>query len=118
MNPLMRIIFRAYGLLMPKRAARTFERILLKPYSVPDIRAPEATAPGKIRRVPYAHGWLNLTEYGAGPTILLVHGWGGRSRSMRAFIDPLVNAIKHCRSSEVLFGEADDVVSYMKMVLK
>lgn len=91
MNPLMRAAFRTYGTLWPSRAAQSFERILLKPWAVKDIGGPAPSTPGLETRLPYAHGWLRLTEYGEGPTVILLHGWGGDQSSLRAFVDPLVN---------------------------
>lgn len=35
---------------------------------------------------------LHSTVWGAGPTVYLVHGWGGRSEQLGAFVAPLVAA--------------------------
>ena len=42
-------------------------------------------------RVPLPGG-LHATSWGAGPTVLLVHGWEGRGAQLGAFVDPLVAA--------------------------
>jgi len=41
--------------------------------------------------VPLPDG-LSATSWGAGPTVLLVHGWEGRGAQLGAFVDPLVAA--------------------------
>jgi pimeloyl-ACP methyl ester carboxylesterase len=89
---LRRAAFRAYGTLFPRHAARWFERVLLTPRPVPTLDLPAPTAAHVVHRVPYGTGWLTMTEYGSGPTVLLVHGWGGRASSFDGFIDPLVAA--------------------------
>jgi pimeloyl-ACP methyl ester carboxylesterase len=43
-------------------------------------------------RVPLGAGSVCVYEWGAGPTILMVHGLGGRSTTMAKMIDPLVQA--------------------------
>jgi len=88
---LRRTAFRAYGTVLPRHAARWFERALLTPRPVPDLGLPAPAAPHAVRRVPYGTGWLTVTEWGTGPAVLLVHGWGGRARSFDAFVQPLVD---------------------------
>ena len=40
--------------------------------------------------VPTAHGDLAVWRWGAGPTVLMVHGWNGRAGQLAAFVEPLV----------------------------
>lgn len=47
---------------------------------------------GKSCTVPSGLGLLQAWEWGAGPTILLVHGWDGRGSQLGAFVAPLVQA--------------------------
>lgn len=42
--------------------------------------------------VPFAGGSLPAWRWGAGPTVLLVHGWGSRAGHLSAFTTPLVEA--------------------------
>src|SRR5205823_2922525 len=35
---------------------------------------------------------VNAWRWGAGPTVLLVHGWEGRGSQLGAFVEPLVRA--------------------------
>lgn len=48
---------------------------------------------GKTYRLPYAGGELAVTAWGeGGPTILLMHGWGGARAQMTGFVEPLLAA--------------------------
>jgi pimeloyl-ACP methyl ester carboxylesterase len=89
---LRRAAFRAYGTVLPGPAARWFERVLLTPRPVPTLPLPAPVAPHVVHRVPYGTGWLTMIEWGAGPAVLLVHGWGGRARSFDGFVEPLLAA--------------------------
>jgi pimeloyl-ACP methyl ester carboxylesterase len=78
---------------LPGHAAAWFERVLLTPRPVPRLKLPTPAVPRATHRLPYGWGWLNVTEWGAeGPAVLLVHGWGGRSESLHALVEPLVAA--------------------------
>lgn len=89
---LRKALFRTYGTLLPNHAARWFERALLTPRPVAPLGVAKPRARAKRYRLPYGNGWIAVTEWGSGPAVLLVHGWGGRSASFDAFIDPLVAA--------------------------
>jgi len=41
-------------------------------------------------RVQTRAGWLTAWDYGAGPTVLLIHGWSGAAAQWSRFIGPLV----------------------------
>jgi pimeloyl-ACP methyl ester carboxylesterase len=43
-------------------------------------------------RVQTRAGWLTAWDYGAGPTVLLIHGWSGAAAQWSRFIEPLVRA--------------------------
>lgn len=48
---------------------------------------------GNSYRIPFAGGELAVTTWGStGPTVLLMHGWGGARAQMTGFIDPLLFA--------------------------
>lgn len=89
---LRRAALHAFGTLMPERAAAWFERALLAPRPMPPLDVPKPETTGQFTRLPYGTGWLSICTWGHGPTVLLVHGWGGSMASMNAFIDPLVRA--------------------------
>ncbi len=82
--------FRAFGTLAPETAAGWFERVLLTPRPAPKQDTPVPIAPHHSARIPYGDGWVNVTHWGDGPTVLLLHGWGGTSTSLFAYVDPLV----------------------------
>lgn len=91
-SALRKTAFRIFGTLMPALAAGWFERTMLKPrpVPVPDIPTPEAAR--TMKRIPYAGGWISVFHWGEGPAVLLLHGWGGASYSLAAYVDPLVKA--------------------------
>lgn len=48
---------------------------------------------GHNYRIPFAGGELAVTAWGeSGPTVLLMHGWGGSRAQMTGFVDPLLAA--------------------------
>ena len=47
---------------------------------------------GEPIRIPFGMGSLAGWRWGAGPTVLLVHGWEGRGSQLGAFVEPLVEA--------------------------
>lgn len=93
MVPLVRkLALRVFGTVMPRTASRWFGRLLMTPHKVPRLNTPQPTAPSRVTRLPYSHGWIKIWSYGEGPPVMLLHGWGGRAQSMHAFVDPLVDA--------------------------
>lgn len=47
---------------------------------------------GNSFRIPFAGGELAVTTWGEGPTVLLMHGWGGARAQMTGFVEPLLAA--------------------------
>jgi pimeloyl-ACP methyl ester carboxylesterase len=48
---------------------------------------------GKNYRIPFDDGELAVTTWGeSGPTVLLMHGWGGARAQMTGFVEPLLAA--------------------------
>src|SRR5512134_2142077 len=48
---------------------------------------------GKNYRLPFVDGELAVTTWGeSGPSVLLMHGWGGARAQMTGFVDPLLEA--------------------------
>ncbi len=81
------------GRLMPDTAARWLERRMAtpdRPFVL--VEADPVFAAGRVRRIPYGDGWLAAREWGAGPTVLLLHGWSGYAAQLKGFVDPLVTA--------------------------
>jgi len=53
----------------------------------------EILARGSNYRLPFDGGELAVTTWGnSGPTLLLMHGWGGSRAQMTGFVDPLLSA--------------------------
>ncbi len=90
---LLRAAFRGIAALSPSAAAHLGYQILARPpraaerYWQVDLRL---RANHSMLR--FGKGWLAVYEWGVGPTVLMVHGWGARSTHMGRMIDPLVRA--------------------------
>ncbi len=69
------------------------EILFLSPPAQRRTRAEEAVlAAGKAFRVRTPGGRLAAWSWGAGPRVLLVHGWGGHAGRLSRFVGPLVTA--------------------------
>jgi pimeloyl-ACP methyl ester carboxylesterase len=86
----IRWFFSILGRISPALAGRLAAGLFARPrrHRRPD-RERELIARGAP--VPLPDG-LSATSWGAGPTVLLVHGWEGRGAQLGAFVDPLVAA--------------------------
>lgn len=90
---LMRLAFQIGGRLAPKLSGRWAHYLWFRPQRhVPPAREQALLANAVC--LPLAHAGKHIAVYswGAGPLILLVHGWSGRGAQMGAFADPLVQA--------------------------
>lgn len=83
----------ALGALSPRLAARAGERLFLSPPRHP-APAQERAALSGVERLVFRHrgGALHGWRMGAGPAVLLVHGWGGRSGQLAALARALAEA--------------------------
>ncbi|HEV8311140.1 MAG TPA: hypothetical protein VGW35_26045, partial [Methylomirabilota bacterium] len=94
-SPRSAVLVRAAGAMLsalaPTLAARLGERMFLTPPR-PRPSAHEATAlaTARARSLPIGRHRVDTWAWGSGPTVLLVHGWGGRGAQMAAFVAPLV----------------------------
>jgi pimeloyl-ACP methyl ester carboxylesterase len=76
----------------PSLAARFAARAWFTvPPAIPRHRLP-ALPPGEAIRVELSGRVLHAVAWGAGEPVHLVHGWGGRSEQLGAFVAPLVAA--------------------------
>ena len=79
------------SVLVPSLAARLAERQFLTP---PRPRRPDAErallATARTRPLFVGTRHLELWQWGSGPGVLLVHGWGGRGMQLGPFVEPLV----------------------------
>jgi pimeloyl-ACP methyl ester carboxylesterase len=91
LRPLVRAGNRALSALAPAVAARLAERWFLTP---PRPRRPAAEvallATARARPLFIGTRHIELWLWGSGPSVLLVHGWGGRGTQLASFVEPLV----------------------------
>jgi pimeloyl-ACP methyl ester carboxylesterase len=78
--------------LFPARAERRLRDFMLTPKRPPANNGSDLVRSDNAVRVPYASRWLRVWSFGAGPTILLAHGWSGYAAQFDAWIEPLVAA--------------------------
>jgi pimeloyl-ACP methyl ester carboxylesterase len=85
-----RLFFAVVGRLSPALAGRLAARLFAWPrrHARPE-RERELIARGSHVPLPDR---LHATAWGAGPSVLLVHGWEGRGAQLGALVDPLVAA--------------------------
>lgn len=94
---LLRHGFQGLRMISPALASRVSQALFLLPPRHPEPPAErEALASGRAFRLPFRRSslaaWAWGPRQGFAPTVLLVHGWGGRAGQMRGFIAPLVEA--------------------------
>jgi len=87
----MRTTFRTLGRIAPGQAAVLAEEVFCRPPRAP-IRPSEEEflATGTAFELPISTGTLAAWEWGKGPTVLLVHGWGSRAGRFRVLAPLLV----------------------------
>lgn len=88
-----RAAFRATSALSPGAAARVARALYFRPRRA-RVRDDERSALDRGERVVVATGRGDVVAHvwGAGPPVLLVHGWGGHAGQMTPFVGPLVRA--------------------------
>jgi pimeloyl-ACP methyl ester carboxylesterase len=86
----IRVFFAFLGSVSPGLAGRLAARLFCRPrrHRRPDR---ERALIARGTPVPLPDG-LSATAWGAGPVVLLVHGWEGRGAQLGAFVDPFVAA--------------------------
>jgi pimeloyl-ACP methyl ester carboxylesterase len=91
--PWFRAGFRMAGAVAPGAAARLARRLFFTPPRAAP-RAEERAVLARGERFELAAGGRRLAgrAWGEGPTVLLVHGWGGNAGQMTALVEPLVAA--------------------------
>ncbi len=89
----LRAVFRVAGAVAPGTAARWAEAVFCRPPRH-EVRAAEEQFLATGRRFDVPHGTLRIAawEWGAGPTVMLAHGWGSRAGRFRLFVPALVEA--------------------------
>jgi len=86
----IRLFFAILGRISPALAGRLAAKLFCRPrhHRRPDR---ERALIARGTPVPLPNG-LSATAWGAGPVVLLVHGWEGRGAQLGAFVDPFVAA--------------------------
>ena len=89
--PLLRAAGALLSAVAPELAARLVARLCLRP---PRSGRPEnevgALSGARARVIEVGARRVWTWSWGSGPTVLLVHGWGGRGSQLAAFVEPLV----------------------------
>lgn len=90
---LLRGGFRVLGKTAPSMASRVAETLFTTPrrFAAPD-RERAAMKDAEPLRIPFEGMTLRAWRWGAGPAVLLVHGWEGRGSQMAPFAAPIVEA--------------------------
>jgi pimeloyl-ACP methyl ester carboxylesterase len=89
--PLVRAGARALSTLAPPLAARLAERLFLTPpRRRPSGAALAVLATGRARPLQIGRRHVDVWLWGSGPSVLLVHGWGGHAAQLAPLVDPLV----------------------------
>lgn len=94
---LLRCAFRGVQALSTPLAARLAGHLFLTPprHPVPPVET-DSLATGRAFRVPFegSHlaAWAWGPKHGTAPTVILLHGWGGRAGQLLGFLTPLVDA--------------------------
>ena len=90
LQQIQRTALRVFGTVAPRAASHWFERLMLTPSLYVRKREQDSAFPeGDHTRIPYANGSLSVWSSGAGPTVLLLHGWSGRAAHLEEFVAPL-----------------------------
>ena len=78
--------------LAPETVSRMMREIgfAIKPYRLNKAQR-ELLSEAHSFYLEYKQNRIKVFEWGAGPIILLVHGWGGRALQLNAFVQPLVD---------------------------
>lgn len=90
----LRLVFRVLETVDPALGATLVDRLW---FSVPKVpararRLRAALPPGRPLEIRLRDGVVRGTSWGTGPTVYLVHGWGGWGLQLAAYVTPLVAA--------------------------
>lgn len=86
------------NILDPKIESQAIVKKIYRAFFTPNKYEVKSTdeaiiARGKNYRIPFEGGELAVTTWGeSGPTVLLMHGWGGARAQMTGFVEPLLAA--------------------------
>jgi pimeloyl-ACP methyl ester carboxylesterase len=90
---LLRLAIRLLGLVSPALAGRWVYRLWFQPLRFPEPQQEkEWRSTAQPLAVAHRGQTLAVDAWGAGPTVLMVHGWNGRGAQLGAFAPALVQA--------------------------
>jgi pimeloyl-ACP methyl ester carboxylesterase len=78
------------SLIAPTLVARYAVTAFSRPRGLPGLDPVVEGWPARRFPIDTDAGTLTAWEWGEGPTVLLVHGWGGRAEQMMSFVPPLL----------------------------
>ena len=85
--------FRYIGGFSPSLSARLAEHLFRTPPRYPRLKREERSlALARYSVTAFPGGSLPTWTWGKGPTVLLVHGWGGHAGRLTPFVGPLIRA--------------------------
>lgn len=87
---LMRPALTTLSALSPELAAPVAERMFLTAPRPPQRKHEIAALDSARRTIVHADSPITVWTWGHGPTVLLVHGWGGHGAQLASFVPPLV----------------------------
>lgn len=86
-----RAAFAAVSRLAPSAAAVVAERLFFSPGRPRRSRGEEALGSGEPLALRVEGRHVAAWRWGHGPTVVLLHGWGGRAAQLTSFVGPLVD---------------------------
>lgn len=90
---MLRMAIRLLGLVAPALAGRWVYRLWFQPLRYPEpAREKEWRRTARPLDVEFHDQRLAVDAWGAGPVVLMVHGWNGRGAQLGAFVPELVRA--------------------------
>jgi pimeloyl-ACP methyl ester carboxylesterase len=119
----VRPVTRVLSAVAPEWTERKAYDVYVTPRRPRHPRAP--VVPGHVAHrfaVPWRTGHLAAWDWGEGPTILLVHGWGGSAAHMEGFIAPLLQAGFHVAAFDqpahgLSSGERTNVLEFREAIM-
>src|SRR5713226_3654916 len=90
----LRSTFRPASWVVPRSVSGALAEMLFRtpPQQARSRREREVLAAARFRHVRVGATWLATWRWGDGPTVLLVHGWGGHAGRLASFVGPLTEA--------------------------
>ena len=89
----LRTVFRVLGVIAPGVAARLAHYLWFRPQRhTPPAREQALLMQARCHPRTFGMKRVSVYTWGAGPAVLLVHGWSGRGAQLAEFVTPLVDA--------------------------